>query len=196
MLGWLRRSAERRAIGHELFERIVAQARTPAFYSSLGVADTMEGRFEMIMLHQVLVLHRLRSEGPAGQRLGQALNEALVAAMDDALRQIGIGDMGVPRRVGKAAAALSERAVDYEAGLKANAERRDDAGALTEAISRYVPAGTPDGTLTAANAKLLGGYVAAAVLNLGEQSADELFSGRVQFPGLPIPTRDPSETHR
>ena len=112
MLQWLKRKAETHRIGHEIFERIVAQARQPEFFRDMRVPDTMEGRLEMIMLHLVLVLERLSTEGAAGQRLGQRLMEHLMADYDDALRQIGIGDMGVPRRVQKAAAAFTERVRD------------------------------------------------------------------------------------
>ena len=125
MLRWLEQNKARRRTATDLYEKIVAQARSASLYRDHAVPDTMEGRFEMIVLHLVLVLQRLKAEGAPGQRLGQMLMERLIADMDDALRQIGIGDMGVPRRIQKTAAALQERAHSYGEALEmlANEQR-------------------------------------------------------------------------
>ena len=63
MLHWLKRKAETRRIGHEIYERIVAQARDPVFFRDMRVPDTMAGRLEMIVLHLALMLDRLKTEG-------------------------------------------------------------------------------------------------------------------------------------
>ena len=180
MLDWLRRNRARRSIGHELFERIVAQARSAEFYRDLGAADTMEGRFEMIVLHMSLVLQRLKREGSAGQRLGQTLMEALIAAMDDALRQIGIGDMGVPRRVQKAAAALAERTRDYQAGLIGVPGSRS----LKECIVAHIYLGEASAEALA-HAKALSSYISAADALLAAMPSEDLLAGKVAFPAPP-----------
>jgi cytochrome b pre-mRNA-processing protein 3 len=180
MFGWLKRNADRRTVGHELFGRIVTQARIPEFYRDFKVADTMEGRFEMIVLHVALVLRRLKREGVAGQRLGQAVMEALVATMDDALRQIGIGDMGVPRRIQKTAAALIERTRDYEAGL---AEDNSDEK-LASALSQHIYGNPPDAS-TLIHAAALARYIRASDMLLATVPADALFSGRITFAPVP-----------
>ena len=95
----------------------MAQARSEAFYREHGVPDTVHGRFEMIVLHVALVVARLGLEGDAGQETGRAILEAFVADMDDACRRLGIGDMGVPRHVKKAAAAVLERGNAYRAAI-------------------------------------------------------------------------------
>ena len=109
----LKQRAILRRTSREVYGSIVTQARHETFYRDWGVPDTMEGRVEMIILHAALVLDRLGSEGDAALALGQAVTEAYIADIDDALRQIGTGDIGVPRRVKKAAAALRERRLAY-----------------------------------------------------------------------------------
>ena len=88
-----------------LYGAIVAQARAAHFYAEMGVPDTVSGRFDMVLLHVVLVLRRLR-EGEAGERaLAQGLFDAFCRDMDHNLREMGISDQGLPRhmqRVGEA----------------------------------------------------------------------------------------------
>jgi cytochrome b pre-mRNA-processing protein 3 len=92
-----------------LYGEIVSAARAPEFYRDLGVPDTVEGRFEMVALHLVLVVDRLGQEGPSGANLARHLNETCITDLDDNMREIGIGDLSVPRKVKKAAAALFDR---------------------------------------------------------------------------------------
>lgn len=175
MFGWLERKARLRQTGRLLYERIVARARTEVFYRDLGVADTIEGRFEMIVLHMVLMLQRLKREGEAGQRLGQIVMEHLFAEMDDALRQIGIGDMGVPRRVQRAAAAFSERSRDYTAVLQT--------GPLAAALLQHVYT-LPDGTVrleSPVDAERLAAYARASVEQLDAATLDAILEDRLPF---------------
>ena len=83
----------------ELYTTIVAQARQPDFYQRLGVPDTIDGRLEMIFLHLVLLFHRLRRDGEAGQELTQRVFNRFVTDMDRSLREMGVGDLGVPKRM-------------------------------------------------------------------------------------------------
>lgn len=103
----------------ELYGRLVAQARDPWFYGDLGVTDTPEGRLEMILMHVVLALRRLKTEGDAGEQLARSLAEHFVTDMDDCLREMGVGDITVAKKVKKAAAALFDRNRDYGAALDA-----------------------------------------------------------------------------
>lgn len=191
MLRWLERNKVRRRVGNDVYERIVAQARSPAFYRDMGVPDTMEGRFEMIVVHLVLVLQRLKSEAEAGQMLGQLLNERLVADMDDALRQIGIGDMGVPRRVQKAAAAISERWQDYSTGLNERTAGGDRTGAgLEAAVARHVFAGTtPSGNQRPA---AVAAYMLVCGRHLAAVPGARLLAGDIDFPEAIWPGGDRS----
>jgi cytochrome b pre-mRNA-processing protein 3 len=130
MLGWLngRNDVTKRATA--LHEAIVAEARSPHLYATLRVPDTLDGRLEMLTLHMVIVLDRLGRAGPAGGELARALTEAYVIAMDDTMRAIGVGDLAVPRKVKKAAAALYDRNRSYGPALAAANDEADSATAL------------------------------------------------------------------
>ena len=86
------------AAAARLYRDLVLQARSQGFYRALGVPDTPEGRFEMIGLHAALILLRLRAEGAPGQALGQALFDLMVADLDQSLRELGVGDLGVGKQ--------------------------------------------------------------------------------------------------
>jgi cytochrome b pre-mRNA-processing protein 3 len=88
-----------------LYGTIVAQARIPAFYQLYGVPDTVGGRLEMIMLHMVLILRHLERGAAPLRALGQGLFDAFCGDLDDNVREIGVGDLAVPRtmrRIGEA----------------------------------------------------------------------------------------------
>jgi cytochrome b pre-mRNA-processing protein 3 len=183
MRKWFQARAESRRIGRDVYDAIVAQARTPGFYRELQVPDTVEGRFELIVLHIALVLNRLVREGAAGQQVAQSLTESFVADMDDTLREMGIGDLGVPRRVKKAAAALYERGQAYASGLSARQAAPDP---LAAALSEHVYAGPCAGLAL----EQLAGYVRDARALLDQQPASSVFAGQIAFP--PVPGTDAS----
>ena len=120
MLGRLfRRDSEAGAIASALYGAIVAQARNPALYTDFAVADTVTGRFEMVTLHVILALDRLEREGKAGAPLGQRIFDLYVHDMDNALRELGFGDLGVPKRMKKMAQAFYGRHEAYRQALAA-----------------------------------------------------------------------------
>ena len=87
-----------------LYGTIVAQARLPSFYREYGVADTVNGRFDLLVVHLALVIDRL-AEGPESREAGQALFDHFCRDMDHNLREMGIGDLSVPKemeRIGQA----------------------------------------------------------------------------------------------
>lgn len=175
--------ARKRAIGRQLYESIVARARAEVFYRDLGVPDTMEGRFDLIVLHLHLVLTRLKREGEVGQSVGQIMLEQLIADTDDALRQIGYGDMGVPRRVQRAAAAIRERAVDYAEGLDPAVAEPTAKAALQKALLAHVFE-HPDGVAPphiVARAAALAAYTRASVIALHDLSRDAFLAARLPF---------------
>ena len=176
-LSFLTRRTPRRP-GVSLYEAIVAQARSEGFYRELGVPDTVHGRFEMIVLHVALVLGRLGLEGEAGQERGRAMLEAFVADMDDACRRLGIGDMGVPRHVKKAAAAVLERGNTYRAAMGGSAGDRGLAAVLASEIWQGAAESAP-------GAERLADYVRRTVASLERQDAAGLLAGNVEFPELP-----------
>lgn len=181
MLGWLKGKTELRRTGHQLYERIVAQARQPGLYEACAVPDSMDGRLEMILLHVVLILDRLKPEGPRGQRLGQQVMERMVADMDDALRRIGLGDDSIAGRLPKLGAALAERARDYGAAFETAADGPGDA--LENALLAHVyrPSGTVAATLAIPPAMHLAGYVRRARAALAAVPPTVILEGEAAF---------------
>ena len=170
MLEAFRTRATLRRKAGEIYGAIVTQARQPAFYARLGVPDTPAGRYDMVVLHLVLVLERLR-QGGAAEPLQQALIETFVADMDDSMRELGTGDVIVGKKVRRAAAGFYERALDYRAALAA-----EDTGTLEQALARHGLAGNAGQT-----GRALAAYVRAAAAAL-ESQGSEVLAGRVAFP--------------
>ena len=135
------RSAPERDAAETLYRRAVEKARDPRFYLELGVADTVDGRFDMIVIHAMLIMRRLRDAHESGGRVAQALFDFMFQDMDRSLREMGIGDLSVGKHIKKMAKAFYGRAAAYEAGLDA-AEAGDEApliAALEQAIYRHAP---------------------------------------------------------
>src|SRR6202042_1273633 len=91
----------------------VAQARSPEFYSVLGVPDTVDGRFDLLVLHVALVMRKL---GPEAD-IKQQLFDLMFADMDQSLREMGVGDMSIGKRIKPMIAAFYGRAQAYERAL-------------------------------------------------------------------------------
>ncbi len=152
MLRWLKRRTETSRKAGELYGSVVSAARQPAFYDEIGVPDTPEGRFELVALHLFLGVEGLHRNGASAKELTQRMIEVFVDDMDDCMREMGVGDLTVPKKVKRAAAAFYERSTIYrrdlaKAGpelstslesyiLTTAAERHGD----TDALTRYVRA--------------------------------------------------------
>ncbi|QTL02623.1 ubiquinol-cytochrome C chaperone [Aquabacter sp. L1I39] len=165
-----------------LYGAIVAQARQPAFYMELGVPDTVEGRFELLLLHTFLVCHRLKGEGEAGQDMSQKVFDAFLDDMDRTLREMGIGDLSVPKRMKKIGQAFYGRTAAYDAALTGGVQ------ALRDALARNVLEADP--SLPQAHA--LATYVEAARDGLAAQPMARFSNGEAAFPPL---SQDKVEDH-
>ena len=136
MFAWLT-SRPSRAKAEELYGAVVTVARTPGYYSNFCVPDTTRGRFEMITLVLYLVLERVkRIKG--GMDLSQATIETFITDMDDCMREMGVGDLTVPKKVKRAAAAFYERAKDYREALAGEGN-----AALASALAHHIWDGKP-----------------------------------------------------
>jgi cytochrome b pre-mRNA-processing protein 3 len=138
------------------------------------VPDSVNGRFEMVVLHAILVLRRLDGEARPIRRLGQALFDMFCQDMDASLREMGVGDLGVPREMRRMGEAFFGRKAAYEAALAAR-----DEGALVTALARNV-FGAPAGFVP--EAERLAGYVHAALAALARQDQAALERGELVFP--------------
>ena len=132
MLGLFRRKRHERA-GFALYTAAVRAARDPWFYTALGVPDTLDGRFDLVGVHVFLIIDRLQEAPEPGPGLAQALFDAMFADMDFNLREMGVGDMSVGKRVKEMWEAFHGRAVVYAAALQC-----DDDAALVQALTRNV----------------------------------------------------------
>jgi cytochrome b pre-mRNA-processing protein 3 len=183
MLKWLTRRAQHNRVAPELYGLIVSAARRPEFYLSGGVPDTKEGRFTLLVMHMTLVLERLRPEGARGAALGQALIEAFVTDMDDNMREIGIGDISVPRNVKKAAASLENRWNRYRSHLGPVPELSEAELAGLLAVDIY---GAGDAGARATDAACFARYMRSADHNLAATDSAGLLAGRLPpFPPFP-----------
>jgi len=176
MLTRLRLWRDRHQKARSLYGSIVTQARSRAFYAHWGVPDTAEGRFEMLVLHVVVVLHRLGQEGQAGQRLARALTEAFAVDLDDNLREMTVGDLAVPRHVKRAVGALHERHVSYGAALASV-----DDGPLTAALQARLDAVGAGGGL---EARRICAYIRQASHRLDLLAGAEVLAGRLAWPQI------------
>ncbi|GAW39819.1 Ubiquinol-cytochrome C chaperone [Brevundimonas sp. SH203] len=121
-------------VGDDLYARAVAQARNPAFYTRLHVADRIDARFELYTLHVLLLVLRLRDENTAqASDAAQAVFDVYVSALDHALREEGVGDVSVGKKMRKLGEAVYGRMNAYETPL-----RSADAAVLAEAMARNV----------------------------------------------------------
>jgi cytochrome b pre-mRNA-processing protein 3 len=112
--------AEERDRALSLYIASVEQARRPGFYTVCGVADTLDGRFDLIVLHVYLVVRGLRPAGEPGKRLADLIFKIMMDDMDMNLREMGVGDLRVGKRVKEMARAFYGRAAAYDAALDGN----------------------------------------------------------------------------
>ena len=170
---WKPRIAPRATI-ETIYGMIVTQAREPLFYQDSGVPDTVNGRFDLLVLHLWMLLRRLRPiEGGAG--LSQTLFDGFCDDMDANLREMGVGDLAVPKRMETFGEAFYGRVAAYDLALTAGEE------ALAQALCKNI--------LNGANieqARRLASYTEAAIKVLAETDHATLLSGSWKFPS---PTR-------
>jgi cytochrome b pre-mRNA-processing protein 3 len=165
-----RRAAESDAIAASLYGAIVAQARNPVLYADFGVADSVDGRFEMVVLHTILVVERLQNAGERGKQVAQKIFDLYNTDMDRSLRELGVGDLGVPKRMKKMAERFYGRAGTYGALL-----RSGDGDGLGDAIERNVFGRASPGAMA------LAGYALASYRALEATPSEALLAGTPQF---------------
>lgn len=153
-----------RNAGDALYAAVSSQARQPAFYTTLGVADRIDARFELYTLHVLLLILRLRDEDTDGPAIGAAASQSLfdvyVSALDNVLREFGVGDVSMAKKMRTLGEALYGRMTAYEPPV-----RSGDADTLTLHLARNVYASDD-----VAQAEALTRYVLAARAALADQS--------------------------
>ena len=155
-----------------IYGMIVTRAREPLFYRDLGVPDTVNGRFDLLLMHLWLVLRRLKSVG-SGTALSQALFDHFCADMDDNLREMGVGDLAVPKRMRAFGEAFYGRTAAYDMALTEGSE------AFAQALCKNVLDGE-----RIEKARKLAAYAEAAMADLAQLDEATLLRGAWRFPVL------------
>lgn len=180
-LSWLDRLRERvhapgrrRAAAEALYQEVVAQARLPVFYADWGVPDSRDGRLEMVGLHAVLAMRRLRDEARPGQLLAQALFDLMFKDVDRHLREWGVGDLSVGKQVKTLAHHFLGRAATLDPLLDGS-----DPPAMEALLRRSVYESVADPA--AAGVRRLGQYVCAQHRHLTAADGTALLAGHLRF---------------
>ena len=173
-----RRRRQNAEIVEALHDSIVAAARQPDLFLRAGAPDTPFGRIESVMLHTFIVVRRLRALPEPAPQLAQALVDRMFADFERALRQIGIGDMSIPKQMKALGGDWLGRVEAYAAPLD-----RRDAAALAAALARNVLGrdGEPDA------ARLLADYTLAGDAAISGTSLEAIQSGALPWPRLNNP---------
>jgi cytochrome b pre-mRNA-processing protein 3 len=153
-----------------IYGMIVAQAREPLFYAGLGVPDTVNGRLDMVLLHLWMVLRRLRPVA-GGAALSQALFDHFCADMDANLREMGVGDLTVPKRMQKFGEAFYGRVAAYDLALDAGTEE------LAQALCKNILDGRG-----IEQARQLAAYAGAVIAALAGLDDTAVSNASWQFP--------------
>lgn len=173
--------SRRSPVAHALYGALVEQSRRPEFYLHAGIPDTLDGRFEMLSLHAFLVLRGLKRDStPAARTMGEQLVEIMFSDMDQTLREMGVGDLGVGKRVKLMASSFYGRVAAYDAGLATGAPH------LEEALRRNL-----FGTGEAADEAVdrMAAYLRREAQAFENMEINALLAGRIVFgpPPGPVP---------
>lgn len=135
---------------HEIYGSIVTMTRAPALYSDIGVPDTLEKRFELLMLHMFIFLTRLNERKDDAAALRQSLVDCFFEDVEATSRQVGVGDLSVPKKMRQMAAVFSGRMNDYKVAM--SGDNADEGRALLKEIF-------DDGQTAALDVEALQSYV-------------------------------------
>ncbi|MBL8702487.1 MAG: ubiquinol-cytochrome C chaperone family protein [Alphaproteobacteria bacterium] len=166
--------------GRSLYEAALAQSRRPALYARHGVPDTLDGRFDCLALHVALLVRRLARE-PAGERPLQDLYTAMFDDMDRTLREMGVGDLGIGKRVQAMGEALMGRVAAYGEGLDGG-----DAARLAAAVTRNLYGTVADPA--PGHVAAIVAYLGAADGRLAAQPLPDLFARGPDYPTIEAET--------
>jgi cytochrome b pre-mRNA-processing protein 3 len=177
LLAGFRRRRKLKSDAAELYRALLRQTRQPGFYSALGVPDSFDGRFDVLVLHAYLLFRRLRQEKAAGPALSQAVFDVMFADMDAVLREQGVGDLSVGKKIRAMAEAFYGRVKAYDEAFDA------DGPALCTALARNVYAGAVADQAAAP----LAAYARAADVALAQADFAAPGGANLNFPPIPAP---------
>lgn len=155
-----------------LYRCCMEQSRKPVFYEDYGVPDTMDGRFDLLMAHVFLTLHRLLDDKIENDPLAQALFDICFADVDQALRESGVGDMKIGKHMKKMMLAFNGRMHAYESAVKEKGSK----ALLEQALLRNLYA-----TVDKADATAMAAYMKDNMAAIAQQPTDTIRAGKILF---------------
>lgn len=179
IFGLFRNRRHNQAIVKRQYDALTVVSRHPVFFLEYGLPDTVMGRFEMLSVVMILFFRRTSTAATSGQELAQEIVDALFQDLDHSIRELGIGDVGVPKRMKKFAGMFYGRLESYAKALEAK-----DADQLAEALSRNIYPPTAKGAGEAPSMRALADYMIAAEAAMAGISDEDIATGSVT---LPIP---------
>lgn len=191
VLSWLRRRAQDRRTAIDLYGATVAEARRPAFFAGSGVLDTAEGRTAMIIVLLYPLIARLQAGDQRARRVARLVAETFVTDIDDSLREMGVGDLAVPRKVKRAAQALGERCLAYT--------RAAAAGEPVPALAAELATTVPGLDRSPAIAEAFARHTMNLTAVLAARPVETLMAGHIAFPEpreIAAAAAEPMETSR
>lgn len=174
MFGLIKGNRKDLEAAQALYDEAVAQARKPVFYRFYGVPDSVDGRFDLICVHVFLLMDRLFAEGRAGKKLAQALFDVMFRDMDRSLREMGIGDLSLPKHVKRMMKGFNGRATAYQQAMQA-----EDPEELVTVLKRNL-FGTAE-NLPEDKVRIIALYMHETALSLEKQPWEALAAGHVEF---------------
>ncbi|WP_104665750.1 ubiquinol-cytochrome C chaperone family protein [Ensifer adhaerens] len=174
IFGLFKRKSGNTAIVERQYALLTAAARQPYLYTDLDVPDTVMGRFEMLSATLILYFRRTRASARPGQEIAQEIIDAFFEDVDHSIRELGVGDAGVPKKMKKLASMYYGRLESYATALEAK-----DAEALAAALRRNFH---PDGGDAAPSMVPLASYLLAVEAQLVDVSEEAIETGQLHIP--------------
>ena len=171
---WLNQRKSLKQAAASLYQAAVLQSRDPRFYTDLGVSDNLDGRFDMVSLHVFLIMERLQYMGRGGKRLSQFLFDHMFVSMEQTLREMGIGDMGVPKHMKRMMGAFNGRVYSYHAAIINN-----DLETLEIVVAKNIY--RVEGGERPSAARMMAEYISQQASWLLQQDYQSMAAGRVSF---------------
>lgn len=182
-----RKARSRRALAHGLYGAVVAQSRQDMFHVEWGVPDTLDGRFEMLVLHLVLAIREMRRTGRDSSELAQTLFDTALDEIAAGLREAGVGDTIVPKKLAKMSRVFYGRAKAYERDFAAD----DPLPVLEQTFIRNLgPDEGEEVTMPMVDAKALAAYAQAQEKHLETLEKDELMQPEKLFAPVAAPNSE------
>ncbi|MEI2301552.1 ubiquinol-cytochrome C chaperone family protein [Ensifer sp. MJa1] len=174
IFGLFKRKSGNTTIVERQYALLTSAARQPYLYTDLDVPDTVMGRFEMLSAMLILYFRRTRASARPGQEIAQEIIDAFFEDVDHSIRELGVGDAGVPKKMKKLASMYYGRLEAYATALE-----EKDGVALAAALRRNFH---PDGGDAAPTMDALAAYLLAVEAQLVDVDEAVVEAGQLRIP--------------